>query len=144
MNPQEIDAGIQSLIKAIAERQEAMERELSALAAAVARIEGRLGASPDVELVAEIDASQAEQTGSKDFSADEASAEVLAEYAPGAVQERKRGVKVEVRAVIAAAAAVAGEMAKTRKARQQSVALDPASAWSQQGRVGVVSSHNLR
>jgi|HubBroStandDraft_1064217.scaffolds.fasta_scaffold14493_2 hypothetical protein len=144
MNSQSMDAGMESLIKAIAERQEAMEHELSALAAAVTRIERRLNAQLDAEFAAEIDAGPAGQTGSQDFSAHKATVEVLAAGAPGQTPVRRRGVNVEIKAVIAAAAAVAGEIAKTRKARLQPGAQDSGSAWSQQGRVGVVSSHNLR
>jgi hypothetical protein len=120
-----MDAGMESLVRAMAERQAALERELGALAAAVRRLETRL----------------AERSEEPDFSAQEATMEVqAASAAPG----KKRGVTTEVKAVIAAAAAAAGEITKARKARALPAAQDSGSAWSQQGRVGVVSSHNLR
>ena len=119
------DAGMESLLRAMAERQDALERELGALAAAVKRMEMQL----------------AERNQEPDFSAQEATEEVLAASAAPA---KKRGMTTEVKAVIAAAAAVAGEMAKVRKVRALPAAQDSGSAWSQQGRVGVVSSHNLR
>jgi hypothetical protein len=121
-----MDAGMESLLRAMAERQAALERELGALAAAVKRLEMRL----------------AERSEEPDFSEQEGTVEALAGSAPGAA--RKHGVKTEVKAVIAAAAAAAGEIAKARKARALPAAQDSGSAWSQQGRVGVVSSHNLR
>ena len=130
------DTGMESLIKAMADRQEAMERELSALVAAVKRLEGRLDSQNS--------ARHAEQSCLQDFSAQEIEVEVLDDGASGAASAKKRGVKAEVKAVVAAAAAVAGEMAKTRKTRAMTASQDSRSAWSQQGRVGVVSSHNLR
>jgi hypothetical protein len=117
---------MESLVKAMAERQDALERELGALAAVVEQLEKRL----------------AERSEEPDFSVQEGTVEVLAASAPGAA--KKRGMKTEVKAVIAAAAAAAGEIAKARKVRALPAAQDSGSAWSQQGRVGVVSSHNLR
>jgi hypothetical protein len=122
------NASAYAQLKAMAERQEALERQLGALTAAVESLEKRL----------------AGRSEEPDFSAQEGAAEVPAESEPGAAPARKHGVKAEVRAVIAAAAAVAGEMAKVRKARALPAAQDAGSAWSQQGRVGVVSSHHLR
>ncbi|MGP8250946.1 MAG: hypothetical protein ACLQHF_02865 [Terracidiphilus sp.] len=126
MKLRKTDASADALLKAMAERQDALERQLGALAAAVQRLEMRL----------------AERSEEPDFGDQEGTVEVLAASAPGAA--KKRGVKAEVKAVIAAAAAVAGEMAKVRKVRALPAAQDTGSAWSQQGRVGVVSSHNLR
>jgi hypothetical protein len=118
----------EALFKAMAERQDALERQLGALTAAVQSLEKRL----------------AERSMEPDFSVQEGTVEVLADSGAGAAQGRKHGMKAEVKAVIAAAAAVAGEMAKVRKVRMLPAAQDAGSAWSQQGRVGVVSSHHLR
>jgi hypothetical protein len=122
------NASAYAQLKAIAERQDALERQLGALVTAVESLEKRLAGRSEVA----------------DFSAEEDVGEVPAESEPGAVPARKHGVKAEVRAVIAAAAAVASEMAKVRKVRALPAAQDAGSAWSQQGRVGVVSSHRLR
>ena len=115
-------------LKAIAERQDALERQLSSLTAAVQSLEKRL----------------TERSEPLVFSAHEGTVEVLAENGIGEVQGKRHSMKTEVRAVIAAAAAVAGEMAKVRKVRALPAAQDAGSAWSQQGRVRVVSSHNVR
>jgi hypothetical protein len=131
MKSREMDGGMDSLVKAMAERQDAIERELGALAAAVKRLEAKLDTRP------------AEPGEAEDYSSAEGTVEVLTASQPGAAA-RKHGVKAEVKAVIAAAAAVAGEMAKTRKTRPMPGPQDSGNAWSQQGRVGVVSSHNLR
>jgi len=115
-------------LKAMAERQDALERQLGAIAETVRSLERRLTERSDAE----------------QFSVPEGTVEVLSEREMDEARMKKRGVKVEVKAVIAAAAAVAGEMAKVRKVRAVSAAQDAGSAWSQQGRVGVVSSHRLR
>jgi hypothetical protein len=115
-------------LKAVAERQDALERQLSSLVTAVQSLEKRL----------------TERSEPLVFSAHEGTVEVQAENSLGAAQGKKHGMKAEVRAVIAAAAAAAGEMAKVRRVRALPAAQDAGSAWSQQGRVGVVSSHNVR
>jgi hypothetical protein len=122
------NASAYAQLKVIAERQDALERQLSSLTAAVESLEKRLTMRSE-PLV---------------FSAQEDTVEVQAASEPGEMPGRKHGVKAEVRAVIAAAAAAAGEMAKVRKVRALPTAQDAGSAWSQQGRVGVVSSHHLR
>ncbi|HUB51024.1 MAG TPA: hypothetical protein VL986_02575 [Terracidiphilus sp.] len=140
----DLNTGIESLMKALAERQEAMLRELSELAVAVKRLEGKVDARPDAQPNPQIAERPSEHSTLEDFGAHDVTVEVLDAGATGAAPARKHGVKVEVKAVIAAAVAVAGEMAKARKTPALSGAQDSASAWSQQGRVGVVSSHNLR
>ncbi len=125
MKLRKTDAPAEALLKAMVERQDAMERELSALAATVKSLEARLVEWNEVQK----------------FAAEEGAPETLAATA---VPAKKRGVTTEVKAVIAAAAAVAGEMAKVRKVRALPAAQDAGSAWSQQGRVGVLGSHNLR
>ncbi len=122
------NASAYAQLKALAERQDALERKLDALVGAIETLEKRL----------------AERGIEPDFSAQKDTMELLVEGAPEAASVKKHGVKVEVKAVIAAAAAVAGEMAKVRKVRALPAGQDPGSAWSQQGRVGVVSSHHLR
>jgi hypothetical protein len=122
------NASAYAQLKAMAERQETMQNELSALAAAVKSLEARL----------------AERNDEPEFSAAEGAVEVLDAGGRGAAPARRRSVKVEVKAVIAAAAAAAGEIAKARKISALPASQDAGSAWSQQGRVGVVSSHNLR
>lgn len=115
-------------LEALAERQDALERQLGALVAAVGSLEKKL----------------LERSLEPDFSVQEGTVEVLDASGSGASYTKKRGMKIEVKAVIAAAAAAAGEMAKARKVRALPAAQDAGSAWSQQGRVGVVSSHQLR
>jgi hypothetical protein len=122
------NASAYAQLKAMAERQNAVERQLDALTTAVQSLEKQL----------------AERREPLVFSAHEGTVEVLEASEPGGDPSRKHGMKAEVRAVIAAAAAVAGEMAKVRKVRALPTAQDAGSAWSQQGRVGVVSSHRLR
>lgn len=128
MKPQKKDASPDGFLKAIAERQDALESQLDALVAAVESLEKRLAKPNDPQ----------------DFSAQEGTIEVQIASTSGAPPPKKHTVKAEVRAVIAAAAAVAGEVAKVRKARALPAVQDAGNAWSQQGRVGVVSSHNVR
>jgi hypothetical protein len=123
-----LDASTNALLKTMAERQDALERQLSSLTAAVQSLEKRL----------------TERSEPLVFSAHEGTGEVQAENGLCEAQGKKHSMKTEVRAVIAAAAAVAGEMAKVRKVRALPAAQDAGSAWSQQGRVRVVSSHNVR
>lgn len=122
------NASAYAQLKAMAERQEMLEAQLSSLASAVQSLEKRLE----------------ERSEPLVFSAQEDTGETLVASEPGAAPAKRYGVKAEVRAVIAAAAAVAGEMAKARKVRLKPAAQDAGNAWSQQGRVGVVSSHHLR
>ena len=121
------NASAYARLKEMAERQDALERQLGALASTVESLEKRL-------------AERGEPLG---FSVHEAP-QVLAANTPVQALGKTHGVKAEVRAVIAAAAAVAGEMARVRKVRALPAVQDAGSAWSQQGRVGVVSSHNVR
>ena len=120
----ETDPALQSIV----ERQDALERQMSALTAAIQSLEKRL----------------AERGDSDQSGPCEVTVEVPVESASSAQPARRHGVRTEVKAVIAAAAAVAGEMAKVRKVRALPAQQDAGSAWSQQGRVGVVSSHRLR
>jgi len=128
MKQEKLDASAIALLRALAERQDSLERELSALTSAVKSLEQRL----------------TEKAVEPDFRALEGTADVQAAGEPGEAPGRKHGMKTEVKAVIAAAAAVAGEMVKVRKVRALPSGQDAGSAWSQQGRVGVVSSHQLR
>ncbi|MFZ0303809.1 MAG: hypothetical protein WAL75_14060 [Terracidiphilus sp.] len=122
------NASAYAQLKAMAERQDALELQMGAIAEAVRSLEKRL-----------TEPSKAEQ-----FIAHEGTVEVLAASETGESPAKQHGVKAEVKAVIAAAAAVAGEMAKVHKVRALPAAQEAGSAWSQQGRVGVVSSHHLR
>jgi hypothetical protein len=115
-------------LKAMAERQDALERQLSAIATAVESLDKRLAVRSEPVV----------------FSAQEDTVDVQVVSESAAEPSKKHNVKTEVRAVIAAAVAVAGEMAKGRKVRAMPAAHEAGSAWSQQGRVGVVSSHRLR
>lgn len=122
------NASAYAQLKALAERQDALERQLSALTSAFESLEKRL----------------TQQSEPLVFTAHDGTVEVQVENGPAQPQGKKHSMKTEVRAVIAAAAAAAGEMAKVRKIRSLPAANDAASAWSQQGRVRVVSSHNVR
>jgi hypothetical protein len=113
-------------LKALAERQQAMERELASLSATVKSLVAQLIERKDVEARCE---------GGVDS---------LAASAGLDQQEKKPDVRREVAAVIAAATAFANGVVKVRKLKTVQPAQDTGSAWSQQGRVGVLGSHNLR
>jgi TolA-binding protein len=128
MRLRKTEASADALLKAIAGRQDSLESQLRSLASAVESLEKRLTERSELSV----------------FSAHEDTVELLDASESSAAPARKHGMKAEVRAVIAAAAAVAGEIAKVHKVRAMPAAQDARSAWSQQGRVGVVSSHRLR
>jgi len=126
MKLRKADAAADAVLKKMSERQEKMERNLSALVATVQKLEARL----------------AQQNEARGAQANEGAVEALAASATPSSQP---GVKPQIAAAIAAAATVvANGVVKARSARAVQAAQDTGSAWSQQGRVGAVSSHNLR
>jgi FtsZ-binding cell division protein ZapB len=111
--------------RAVAERQQTMERRLDALTMTVKALQLQVAelAGREPALPGEIDA----VTGAAENMADES-----------------QQVKPETLAVITAAAtAFLGKKARIRVAHAEP-ASDAAGAWAQQGRVIVQTSHNLR
>lgn len=120
-----------SLRRAISDRQQATERQLRELATALKSLEARLA-----ELRPAL-ASQASAAPGLDIQA-AASAEETIAYEPQAIAP-------ETLAVIAAAvSAFLGSNARIRSVSTMQPAIGAACAWSQQGRVFVQSSHNIR
>jgi len=116
------------LCQALDKRQMAAEQQIAALAAKVKALEARMA-----ELNSLDDAGDARNEGASIAAAASASA-------PG------RGrVQPEMLAVITSAAtAFLGKNARVRSARLIPAAQETVSPWSQQGRVVVQTSHNLR
>jgi hypothetical protein len=118
-------AGLQrSLRRAVAEQQGSTDRQLAALATTVKALQGR---------VAELSRLDAERAG--ELPAMETGTEGAQETDP---------MKPEMLAVITAAAtSFLGKAARIRSAKLVP-AQEPVSAWTQQGRTIVQTSHNLR
>lgn len=107
------------------ERQRATDRKILELTAAVCSLESRL---------AEL------SRGERDRAP-----ESIAAAAEGVEMARLQQPKPELLAVMTAAAtAFLGKTARIRSARLVPAATDDVSPWSQQGRVIVQTSHNLR
>ncbi len=120
--------GVRAMRRAIAERQESTDRQLSALAMTVKALQAR---------VAEL--------GSAERSREGSAAEGLAYVAENMAGEEGKELRPETLAAIAAATAVfLGKKARIRTARALPAAKDAVGAWAQQGRVIVQTSHNLR
>jgi hypothetical protein len=117
-----IYAGLSRAIRrAVAERQQDTDRQLSALTTKINALQTR---------VIELTASQAESTQAADS--------VTGENMAGQPQP-------ETLAIIAAAATTfLGKTARIRSANALSPAQEGAGTWAQQGRVIVQTSHNLR
>jgi hypothetical protein len=111
----------------VLEHQREIERRLSTLTEAITLLETRL----------------AEPEASTDsLSAQEIEAETNGEGTPPALWREPDEIPTEIQVAIAAVAlAVLGPHARVRSARVVHNAVSP---WSQQGRVSVQSSHNLR
>lgn len=118
------------LRKAMQQCRREWEQQVSALDEAIRGLEARL---------AEMRAS-----GDASLRPLESGAQISAAEEPGGDEAERETAAPEVQAAIAAAAvAFVGENARVRAAaRVQST--EPVSAWSQQGRVTVQTSHNLR
>jgi C4-dicarboxylate-specific signal transduction histidine kinase len=114
---------------AAAERQREMERQINAMAATVKALQGR---------VAELSRLQAERT-----QQDEALAEATAESNFSEKREKEPMTPQTLATLTAAATAFLGKKARIRSARPQA-AEESATAWAQQGRVIVQTSHNMR
>ena len=128
-----------TLRRTVAERQLATERQLSALAVTVAALEARV-----VEL------SQIPELQAAALAVELQPAPIVElEVAPvSALQEdhwENEEVSPEIMAVIAAAAnAFLGQEVRILSARMLETPEEVVSPWSQQGRVFVQASHNLR
>ncbi|MGB9407391.1 MAG: hypothetical protein WCA89_07630 [Terracidiphilus sp.] len=120
------------LVQAVSERQQATERQLGELAGALKALQDRvaelsqpLAAPPAVALVVEVEAAAA--------AAKEAALRETGEVTP------------EMLAVIAAAVtAFLGKKVRIRSAKMLQSPYEVVNPWSQQGRVFVQASHNLR
>ena len=117
------------LCQALDKRQMAAEQQIAALAAKVKALEARMA-----ELNSLDDAGDARNEG----------ASIAAAAASASAPGRGR-VQPEMLAVITSAAtAFLGKNARVRSARLIPAAQETVSPWSQQGRVVVQTSHNLR
>ena len=114
---------------AIAERQMEMERQINAMAATIKALQGR---------VAELGRLQAERA-----QHGEVVAEARAEKAVNEESEKEPMKPQTLATLTAAATAFLGKKARIRAARPLA-AEESATAWAQQGRVIVQTSHNLR
>ena len=125
--------------QAIAETQREMDRRLSALTEALTMHEAgeeEGSASTDALDAAEIEAETAPVLEGRPLPRIEIRRE--------AAQDEREEIAPEIKAAIAAAAvAVLGNHARVREARRFPLQ-DGLSPWTQQGRVIVQSSHNLR
>ncbi len=118
--------------RAVLERQHATERQLSALAATVKALEARVA---ELNRIPEL---QPEAASEFDMEAAAAAAE-------DAVAPEDAEVTPELMAVItAAASAFLGKKVRVLSAKLLEPPHEVISPWSQQGRVFVQASHNLR
>lgn len=121
-----------TLRRTIAERQQAAERQLSALATALKALEVRVA---ERERIPELQAAAAPEI--------EVEAAVPAAMEP--VEHDNEEVTSEILAVIdAAVTAFLGRKVRILSAKMLQSPHEVVNAWSQQGRVFVQASHNLR
>lgn len=117
-----------ALRRAVAQRLEATDRQLSALSGTVKALQAqvdKLGVIPELHAVT--------------------AAEMAAESAEEPAQRDEEEVTPEMMAVLAAAAAAfLGKKVRILSAKMLSSPQEAMSSWSQQGRVFVQASHNLR
>jgi len=123
-----------SLRRAVLERQQATERQLNALAVTLKALEARVA---ELTQIPELQAAAAQ-----DFEMEAAPpAAIEADHG----ESEKEEVPAEIMAVIAAAAnAFLGKKVRILSANLLQSPYESVSPWSQQGRVFVQSSHNLR
>jgi methylmalonyl-CoA carboxyltransferase large subunit len=130
-----------TLLAAMSARQMAMEHQLDSLAAAVRMLEGKVAeAASTLEPEAAI---------ASEFTMTAASAEVAPEpetaFAEQAIYRSDEEVTPEMMLVIAAAVTeFLGKKVRILSAKQLHSPREALSPWSQQGRVFVQASHNLR
>ena len=118
---------LRKLQQSVSKNQREMERRLSSLTEVITLLEARLadaGSSTDALGEREIESG------------------VVADVAEKPVEMQRIAPEIQV-AIAAAAFAVLGRNARVRSAREIT-RHDVVSPWSQQGRVSVQSSHNLR
>lgn len=116
--------------RSASKRQRETERQLNALAATVRNLEARLADSSEIP----------ELQAAADFEI-----EAAAPAAKVTLPSNREQVTPETLVVIAAAAtAFLGANVRIRSARMLTSLQSASSAWSQQGRVFVQASHNLR
>ncbi|MDR3774903.1 MAG: hypothetical protein P4L26_16230 [Terracidiphilus sp.] len=128
------------LQRALAAQQEATERQLSALAKTLRDLEHKLA---ELNQISDLQASAASE-----FEM-ESAAEVAEAAAPVAEEQEEEleeeEVPAEMMPVLAAAAAeLLGKKVRILSARKLEAPRQGLSPWSQQGRVFVQASHNLR
>jgi hypothetical protein len=120
---------VRALRRAIAERQQAADRQLNALATTVKALQWR---------VAEFGAQETPRAQASE-------AEAPARAAENPAGEESEPLKPETLAAVSAAAtAFLGRRARVRSVRSLPVAPEAVGAWAQQGRMIVQTSHNLR
>jgi methylmalonyl-CoA carboxyltransferase 12S subunit len=122
--------------RALTERQEAIERQLNALTTTLKALEAR---------VAELGRPLTPQTVPVPVSAAAAETVAASPAAPGVIPKEEEGVSPEMLVVIAAAVtAFLGKKVRIRSAKMLQSPYEIVNPWSQQGRVFVQASHNLR
>jgi hypothetical protein len=120
---------LRKLQQTVSQRQREMERRLSSLTEVITLLEARL-AEPG---------SSTDALGEREIRSG-----VVADVAEKPAETETQAIAPEIQVVIAAAAvALLGRSARVRSARIIT-SHDVVSPWSQQGRVSVQSSHNLR
>ncbi len=121
-----------ALQRAVALQQEQTERRLNALSATIKSLESRLALA-------------AEPVAAQPATVAEIEPPAFAQASEAAVQNEREEVTPEILAVIAAAAsAFLGSEVRIRSASLMQSPIKNVSPWSQQGRVFVQASHNLR
>ena len=129
-----------TLREAVSERQQATERQLSELADTVKILEGRvahLTRTPEPEAAIASDFTMA--------AAAEVVSETVPAFAEDAIDRSEEEVTPETMTVIAAAVtAFLGRKVRIVSAKRLQSPRQAMSPWSQQGRVFVQASHNLR
>ena len=123
---------LEELVQAVSERQLATERQLSELSNALKALEAR---------VAEL----GQLSASRLTAAPEIETKAAAPVAKADVQPKKIEVTPEILVMLAAAAtAFLGKNVRIRSAKMMQSPYEVINPWSQQGRVFVQASHNLR
>jgi hypothetical protein len=129
-------AGLRRALRRASERQEQLEREVHALGAAMALLEARLAGLHRLAAAPAAPAGPAAHITLESMAA-------AADFDPEA--PKLDGVEPEmVRVLAAAAAAALGRNVRLLSARLMPPPVDTVNPWSQQGRVFVHTSHNLR
>jgi len=126
--------------QALAEQQQATERQLTALADAIRTLEDKVAELSRIPALQTSAVPEAETAGA--HQTEEVSASVAVEQEDNLEDEE---VPAEMMGVLAAAVtAFLGKQVRILSARKLQSPRQVTSPWSQQGRVFVLASHNLR